>query len=608
MLRTSDPRWLLIALIILSTHPTLFPYQALSEAAIVKPEQILALKQARFESEASLAADEGEKHQAYSRQAPLPIAKSGRPNKFLMTADGTNIKLHPIREDNLTPSGGYYLVKVADIDVDAAIQRRYLTPNSSYTRWLRGRAQLKKSRGSGTANKPRVSILPTSKTELGLTDHDEDEELLYDGSSGWRKPWISDVGHFMLHKLLRIFWLDRRNKVYQIGNVPNVDELNLEMLNSSFGLASPMARSSGKVIRLENITSVDLCEAAARFDADLKDCEAFGMSSDNERLLVHFFLGARNSTAPSHVLSINTLSYLDLESVFSLVAFESCPKNTQGSNFKNTIKNVFMGNWFYYLDKDAGGKIMSVHVRRLPADDPDAPERPYVASQAPIVETRTVDEMEDKTASALVMTMDKRSCRLIWLMDNNELFSSNQAGNHVKLLGKLPPKPVIKCPDLMSVFDGTIFISDSCKRSVMAIRLADFDGEQQRLIHEVFLIESPAISGFSFIRTDWWITVDDPTHQCLFDTEAKSASESSLFAWFNSILDSEDSYNIYTQLEKRHDEYLENTCATPKPFEWTILMALSIGSVIGTIILVLYWRRKGKSLEVHEDKQPIAEY
>jgi hypothetical protein len=173
-------------------------------------------------------------------------------NKVILLTNGDQIKLYPLKESDLTPSGGYYVIQ----------------------------------------------------SKLNYT------------TIGWKRPLISDVGYIFDNRFctssnqpwivksncLVIFWLDKRNKFLRYGSFMFKQSSRIELLSSEFNAYGNLKSLSGKnmkTIWLDELPPIDVCKRARELDYRLADCEVLNMSINrsNQELSVSLNISVLSNTS-----------------------------------------------------------------------------------------------------------------------------------------------------------------------------------------------------------------------------------------------------------------------------------------------------------------------
>lgn len=497
-------------------------------------------------SRSSAASNHGQGHQETKVLA----------SKFLILTTGNEIKLYPLglssqQNKTLTNNGDYYLIRPVDFDVNDSDLPKRLGANSSFTRWLFEREAIRAARSDGSK---RLSILPSrSKPDHSAGNFDDRDDELYQGASGWRRPWISDVDYFFdstfcldqnsednrpagpytTDSCLVVVWLDKRNKFVRFGSI-NLNEHPIEDLTAHHleaktsmqsASSSPSTKKRDKVLWLHEFPPIDICNRAGELDiVHSVICDVSELAVQRARHELHITIYSeklqidRILSGQLRPSTIQREQFTDI-SLMTLRFCPSAPESRSNSGLKNLNIDETSGHWLFYMNRHNPTRIMGLDLSSRQSNGLIRRNRMShfgYALQAVVKDTRFDSSacrheytgMKDREPYVLTMTVDR--AKLYWMMDNHEIFSSDLAAANVQLVGKLSAKPLIRSPDVMRMFHDTLFFSDTSRKSIMTYRLNkqplnqenQLAGSETRPNHQVLLVETPTIYGFRLIDMD----------------------------------------------------------------------------------------------------------
>lgn len=494
--------------------------------------------------------------------------------KFILLTTGEQIKLFPLSfnqndEVESLNEQDFLLIKPGEFDANDSSTLDRLGRRSPFTKWLQhrhltriGQAQNTLTPAPASVANIRQSILPKNRNKV-MSAEEQDEHLYeeeHQSGFKWQKPIISKVDYFFsdkyckyqasaANKCLVVVWLDRANKFVRFGSI----DLSEKLLKSSFnhrnthnaapGATTAPKRTDNTTLWLHEFPPIDLCRQINATDGN--NCEVFDLVIEKraEKLVVIMGNGQRNmvdgQVHANRILTVRLTSnehheqQLMSKSIF--IFNEDCSRDfvSQLMNF-----NFLTSKWLYYLEKAFGGKVIALDVSSNGSDLTMSNKAMHtrqmqvfdVRYNLPIEKVKYALYDRQNFAGqnyppALAMAMDQANSKLYFLMHDNRLYSSDLIGEDAQYVGQLSAKRVIRSPNAMFVKDGTIYLSDSSRKSLMAYKLpsrADHQdgavGNTLRPTYQVLLVEMPTISDFRIIDTS------DPDEQFLLpcDNDAKA--------------------------------------------------------------------------------------
>lgn len=452
----------------------------------------------------------------------LPIA-----TRFILLTTGEKIKLYPFTpstrftkglSNSLSHNEYHFIVKPAEIDTnqDSFYQR---FGDTIFSRWLIER-QANKNSTSRSNNK---FIFPGEET-------DEDFEE-YSGGSGWQKPRITSVDYFfderfcpsprsrLSDKCLIITWLDDNNKFVRLAS------LDLEKNPILYQDPQDTVKHHGnpektKILWLQEHPPIDIRLALVKSHHlnNSVDIRLFSLTTDKLRNSLYVSAGLGHSAlnlilsgSPKPQRSTGESSQLENEYVHS---FTSCAFD-ENSESENLSFDEPSGFWFFYFNRISGGRIVALNVDPTRIMTPKErlgnliEGRKIVVKELPANDETTFSRQKivDEQRGPSGIALDSQKRRIYWLSSENEVFSCDYVGEDVRLVRRLPTKPVLRSPRTMHIFDRTLYISDASKNSLFAYQLDEEETKDPAITHgtqsiqNVLLIETSNIVNFRILDT-----------------------------------------------------------------------------------------------------------
>ena len=155
-------------------------------------------------------------------------------NKVILLTNGEQIKLYPLKEDDLSLPGGYYVIR----------------------------------------------------SKLNFTANGSGRPLISDVGYAFDRRFCNAPKHTLLpnNNCLVIFWLDKRNKLFRYGSFIFTQSNHIELLSSKFnayGNLKSLSDKNMKTIWLHEFPPIDLCKRADVLGLKILDCELSGMTVDS---------------------------------------------------------------------------------------------------------------------------------------------------------------------------------------------------------------------------------------------------------------------------------------------------------------------------------------
>lgn len=511
--------------------------------------------------------------------------------KFILLTTGEQIKLYPFVQQNdsanptsqteeqqkktpeLTLANVHYIIKPADFDTQ---QRETLTKlaNNSFTRWITEKAaQRQASRSPPPSAKSqqvhgrhgnKASILPGLS---GLEDEEATFENSFTSRSGWQKPWIVDVDYFFSHRFCRqspaqlrdhdclvVVWLDKKNNYVRYGSLDLIKN-PIEFNNQS--TATSRNNDHNKVLWLQEFPPIDVAsEAMSPHHGPVIQVEALVVNKRRQAVYVSY-TSAGKQYYYKNILSGGFRSEWPTQSGESQLlnksirVFNICRDKPDFDS--SSIENLDIYDeksdavWLFYFDKHSGGKIFALMDTQQTSDISDNTDRYQIISrvlvrdlsstqgQQPYQEQALFEKLRDTQLETLAenatgLAMDPKRHKLYWITQANKLYSCDYNGLNGELIGKLSNKPAIRSPNAMQVFQGTLYISDPIKKSLIAYKLPgqedlssddeldmiysdlredignysshDQLNDEINPTHKVLLVEMPSLFGFRLVDID----------------------------------------------------------------------------------------------------------
>lgn len=429
-------------------------------------------------------------------------------NHFILLTTGGQIKLYQTRKSSLASPDSWSLTgrsfvinSTSSLTAFAKHGDPYVSilGNNSYSRWL---AEL------NSLSSSKASILPGNR----LDDVDYTST-----KSGWRKPFITDVDYFFddsfcppgwransqvtPFQCMVIVWLDKSNNFLHYGSLNLTSHLMSSKVDTN--------QHKAKVVDLLEFPPVDLLKISGQ------DSRQYISKPRNFTPQAYSFLVQRrqhwirvafsDGTQPmaNQILSGQLKDYLE---VFEMSGLSGEPLlSTEITDFNGdcepligsnrTLKNLSIdeeNNWLFYLDQSRGGTIFAL-----------GPRYQY-EEQVTTLHTFVVGNIRKRATTVdtiTSMTLDSEGRRLIWLTENNTIYSSDLAGETAVIIGQLSARPLIRSPSTIQLFHDTLFISDPVRRALLAYDMRAYETESDRSkpTHEVLLVDMPAVFGFRLI-------------------------------------------------------------------------------------------------------------
>lgn len=453
-------------------------------------------------------------------------------SKFILLTSGDQIKLYPIKSAqsqqesitaDLIDNNNYYIIKPIELNVTDPQVLEYLSDNS-YKQWLifksKQKLDLAEHKSSGKISK--ASILP---------DTSESDEFYENSASGWRKPLIIDVDYFVdknycinsTEFCLVVVWLDKNNKIVRYGSIDLMEAL--KPFESEEGLSKSDAKES--VLWLDEFPPIqvyntirdsDICKKRCNFDR----IELFSMVIDKSRKILHvaFSDGMDSIIKPNKILTgvpktrrqlFDHSRHTQLISQRILSFNKYPPPSNMDENIGLQDLNVDeeTADWLFYFDSSQTGKIFALNI-----DDQWSDKRGFAGDKEAIqsLAVHNISQAIDaKSKKATNYAFDQQNRRMFLINDANELLTCGISGEDVELVGKLSQKPAIKSPYSMQVFENTLLISDSIKKSLIGVgldrhnrKLKDFGRQNSGdnefdTTHQVLIVQMNSLYGFRVV-------------------------------------------------------------------------------------------------------------
>lgn len=464
-------------------------------------------------------------------------------SKFILLTSGDQIKLYPIKlapEDQRTlitadsiDNNNYYIVKPSEFNATNSQVLEY-SPDDSYKQWpiskSKQKLDLAENKTSGKLN--RASILPDlSETDESYENH---------ASFGWRKPLIIDVDYFVDENYcnnstqfcLVVVWLDKNNKLVRYGSIDLIEAL--KPFESKDGLSKSNAKEN--ILWLDEFPPIQVYRTISDFDICRKQCnfdrlELFSMVIDKRRKILHvaFSDGIDPATKPNKILTgvpktrcqlLDHSRHTQLVSqrVLSFNKYPPANKFDENIGLQNLNVDEETADWLFYFDPSQAGKIFALSM-----DDQWSDKRGLAGDREAIqsLAIRNISLTPDaRSKSVTNFAFDQRNRRMLLLTDERELLSCGISGEDVELVGRLSRKPALRSSYSMQVFENTLLISDSIKKSLIGVGLDQYDGNLKEvgtqrddnefgMTHQVLVIQMNSLYGFRIVDREVIATEDD---------------------------------------------------------------------------------------------------
>lgn len=440
-------------------------------------------------------------------------------NKFILLTNGDQIKLYPfILNDTAADDSRYFVVEPKSFNLSYF---NYLGHNK-LSEYLK--SQLDKQHKS---KRPKT-ILPYEAESYQNVD--------------WKKPWITQVDYFFdpnycgqqheYHRhqppkftdpsasidlapspspsvqlnfeesCLVIIWFDERNKFIRYGSLDLMN--NSILFTSNSHKSTNLNRLRNRILSLNEFPPIDLGKVTSPLSAKNVSVNSIVMNRKSKRLniVINYKDQYTNNSIESvivgkfnpvrYILERNEIIYSSEFLMINTLKFNQCQTTP---NFISSIGNLQLdqkssnlnNNLMFYFDKNQGGSVFVINMKTLKTGE-------LVLKHSLLIDLFS----SNKTIKTLGMALDSNRKSIYWLNNFNELYRCNYLGENTELVAKLPSKPSIKVPFEMMVYQDTLMLSDSFKKSLILYKLPATD--RQIKAPEVILVEMPSLYGFKIIE------------------------------------------------------------------------------------------------------------